>query len=154
MTTHYEAADSSTSTSTPSIELTRQASPFRRLATNVLDLVVVSTAILLYVSVASSGGEPEASLAALFNGLLLASAVQMLLWTRGRTIGKLLLKTQVFDERTGQPAGFLRMAVRETLGKFISGFFLGLGFFWLLLDSKQQAWHDKLVATLVRTHAS
>jgi RDD family len=72
----------------------------------------------------------------------------------GLTPGKALLSIRVVDKRTGAPAGFGRMFVREIIGKFVSGFFLGLGFFWAIWDRDAQAWHDKLANTIVvRTEA-
>jgi uncharacterized RDD family membrane protein YckC len=72
----------------------------------------------------------------------------------GLTPGKALLSIRVVDKRTGSPAGFGQMFVREIIGKFVSGFFLGLGFFWAIWDRDAQAWHDKLANTVVvRTEA-
>jgi uncharacterized RDD family membrane protein YckC len=72
----------------------------------------------------------------------------------GLTPGKALLSIRVVDKRTGSPAGFGQMFVREIIGKFVSGFFLGLGFFWAIWDRDAQAWHDKLASTVVvRTEA-
>ena len=74
----------------------------------------------------------------------------LILWTRGLTPGRLILGDQVVDTR-GVRAGFWRMALRETIGKFISGIVFGLGFFWILEDKDQQGWHDKIAGTLVVT---
>lgn len=74
----------------------------------------------------------------------------LVLWTRGLTPGKWILGDQVVDTR-GVRAGFWRMALRETIGKFISGIVLGLGYFWILEDKDQQGWHDKIAGTLVVT---
>jgi hypothetical protein len=41
------------------------------------------------------------------------------------------------------------MLVRELIGKLVSGFFAGLGFFWAIWDRDSQAWHDKLAGTVV-----
>jgi uncharacterized RDD family membrane protein YckC len=50
------------------------------------------------------------------------------------------------DTRTNLTPGqvFLRQ-----LCKIISGFLCYLGFLWMLWDSKQQTWHDKIVGTAV-----
>lgn len=85
-------------------------------------------------------------------GWLLVIAVilyQFLLFAQGRTFGKMLFGERVVVARTGSAPGFLRMLVRETLGKFVSGLFFGLGFFWAIWDADHQAWHDKLTGTLV-----
>jgi len=41
------------------------------------------------------------------------------------------------------------MLLRETLGKWVSGWFLGLGWFWAIWDRDAQAWHDKIAGTVV-----
>jgi uncharacterized RDD family membrane protein YckC len=68
---------------------------------------------------------------------------------RGQTPGKLLLGLQVVGHRRGEIPGFLRMFLRELVGKFISGLFFGIGYFWAIFDRNGQAWHDKLVGTVV-----
>lgn len=40
-------------------------------------------------------------------------------------------------------------AFLRTLSYFISELFLGIGFLWIALDRKKQAWHDKIAKTLV-----
>lgn len=51
---------------------------------------------------------------------------------RGLTPGKWLLRIRVVNKLNGQIPGFWRMVFREIIGKFVSGFFLGLGFFWAI----------------------
>jgi uncharacterized RDD family membrane protein YckC len=41
------------------------------------------------------------------------------------------------------------MFVRETFGRFASGAFFGLGYFWAIFDKNAQGWHDKLAGTVV-----
>lgn len=55
----------------------------------------------------------------------------------------------VVNRQTLQPVGFWTMLIRETLGKFLSGLILSLGYLWILFDDNKQGWHDKLVDTLV-----
>jgi hypothetical protein len=60
-----------------------------------------------------------------------------------------MLDIRVVDKRNASEPGLGRMLVRETFGKLISGCFLGLGWFWAIWDRDAQAWHDKVVNTLV-----
>ena len=69
----------------------------------------------------------------------------LVLWTRGLTPGKLILGDQVVDTR-GVRAGFWRMALRETIGKFISGIVFGLGFSGFLRTRINRAGTTKLPA--------
>lgn len=73
------------------------------------------------------------------------------LWflSKGMTPGKWILGEQVVEKLSGKYPGFGRMLLRETIGKFISGLFLGLGYFWAIWDKDNQAWHDKIAGTVV-----
>ena len=71
------------------------------------------------------------------------------LFRKGQTPGKKLLSVQVVRHQTGTIPGFGKMFVREVFGKFISGLFLGFGYFAALSDKNNQAWHDGLAGTVV-----
>jgi len=73
------------------------------------------------------------------------------LWflARGQTPGKWLVDIRAADKRDGSKPGLVRMLLRETLGKWVSGCFFGLGWFWAIWDRDAQAWHDKIVRTVV-----
>lgn len=85
----------------------------------------------------------------LFAGMVAVAVLYAVLFSRGTTLGKLVLQEQVVTRNTGNAPGFLRMLVRETVGKGLSGLPFGLGFLWALWDPNKQAWHDKLVGTVV-----
>lgn len=66
----------------------------------------------------------------------------------GQTIGKKALGIKTVDATTGQPIGTGR-AVGRFFSYIISGFICDLGFLWALWDPNKQAWHDKIVSTVV-----
>lgn len=66
----------------------------------------------------------------------------------GQTIGKKALGIKTVDATTGQPIGTGR-AVGRFFSYIISSFICYLGFFWALWDPNKQAWHDKIVSTVV-----
>ena len=66
----------------------------------------------------------------------------------GATLGKMALGMRVVDE-SGQKAGFFKVLIRETIGKFVSALVLFLGFIWILFDGNRQGWHDKIGGTFV-----
>lgn len=68
---------------------------------------------------------------------------------QGLTPGKKMLGLQVINCRTGEKPGFGRMVLRELVGRFVSGIFLGQGFFCAVFDKNSQAWHDRLAGTVV-----
>jgi len=72
----------------------------------------------------------------------------LVLWAQGLSPGKLILGMRVI-KTTGERAGFWRMVLRETIGKFCSAIVFYLGFLWIIWDKNQQGWHDKIADTLV-----
>jgi uncharacterized RDD family membrane protein YckC len=66
----------------------------------------------------------------------------------GQTLGKKLLGVRVVGP-DGGPPGILRALLRETVGRFLSVIVCCLGYFWILWDKEQQAWHDKIAGTHV-----
>jgi uncharacterized RDD family membrane protein YckC len=64
------------------------------------------------------------------------------------TIGKKLLNLKVIGEDMG-PISYGTAAVREIVGKFISGIVCLLGYIWAGFDERKQAWHDKIASTYV-----
>ncbi|MBH9577004.1 RDD family protein [Inhella proteolytica] len=80
----------------------------------------------------------------------LAPAVAtVLFWQRLRaTPGKLWLRCQVVDARTGQALSTRQACIRY-LGYFLSTLALGLGFLWIAWDARKQGWHDKLAGSVV-----
>ncbi len=70
------------------------------------------------------------------------------MWSKGTTPAKRALDMDVIQE-DGEPAGFFRMAFRETIGKVISWAVFGLGILAVPLDRNHQGWHDKMAGTFV-----
>ena len=134
----------------------RLASPIKRLAANVLDLVVPVVALVTFSALGGAGAATGTEAGSAVGGLLsLALALAYVVWalvlfSNGMTPGKKLLNLRVVKE-DGRTAGFGTMFVREWIGKFISGLILSLGFLWILFDKENQGWHDKLMSTYVVT---
>lgn len=68
---------------------------------------------------------------------------------KGQTLGKMIMKIKVIKEDTGEIPGYTTAFLRETVGKFVSGIVLGIGYFVAYKDPKKQAWHDKIAHTIV-----
>jgi uncharacterized RDD family membrane protein YckC len=82
-------------------------------------------------------------------GMLIGFAYYVgMLCAFGQTLGKMALGIRVVGPDGGKPV-FWRAAVREIIGKLISAFLFCLGYLWMLWDSEQQTWHDKLAGTHV-----
>ncbi len=130
------------------------ASPGRRLGAYVVDVAIPTLGcFLLFIllsAVEDAEGTPRWVVVEVGTLLLVMAYVVWMLveFARGRTLGKSILGMYVVME-DGRRAGFFTMLVREWIGKWISGFFFGLGFLWILLDREHQGWHDKLMRTYV-----
>lgn len=142
------------------------SSPGKRLFAAILDLLIsfiISIVVLFIVgaplafsSVMNNASDPMFMFAsfsyAIYAFLFFNSAfiVQMFFWSKGTSIGKHLLRMKVIDRDSQLPISFWKMAFRELIVKYVSGLFFGLGFLWILIDSQyHQAWHDKILNTLV-----
>jgi len=66
----------------------------------------------------------------------------------GQTLGKRIMGLRVVGP-DGDSPGILRALLRETIGRFCSAIVCMLGYLWVLWDSEQQAWHDKIAGTHV-----
>ena len=64
------------------------------------------------------------------------------------TPGKLLFDCQIVNADTLQCASPGRLVIRY-LGYILSSLPLGLGFLWIVIDKRNQGWHDKLANTVV-----
>ena len=68
---------------------------------------------------------------------------------RGASPGKMLFHIEVVETGTGRRLGYWRTFFRETLGKFISGLILGIGYFIAFFREDQKALHDLIFDTRV-----
>lgn len=71
----------------------------------------------------------------------------ILLSSRGGTLGMMMMHIWVLSEE-GETISFWRALLRS-VARFVSGGILNLGFFWILWDKNNQAWHDKIAGTFV-----
>lgn len=66
----------------------------------------------------------------------------------GQTPGKRMMRIRVV-RKDGAKISWFDAFLREVVGKFISAFFLLLGYLWMLWDADKQTWHDKIASTIV-----
>ncbi len=67
---------------------------------------------------------------------------------RGQTLGKRALGVRVVDFDSAGSVPMSRAMGRSLARTFVSGLLM-LGFLWMLWDSQEQTWHDKLTRTTV-----
>ncbi len=132
----------------------RLASPVRRLGAHFLDIMVPVGAVFTMMMLAGAGGATGNQVAGGIGAIVAAGFfIMYIVWAlrlfaNGTTPGKRALGMRVVVE-DGNSAGFGTMFIREWIGKFISGMIFSLGFIWILFDSDNQGWHDKLMNTYV-----
>lgn len=71
----------------------------------------------------------------------------VLWWLGGQTIGDGVVGVRVM-QTSGHGLSLWRAALR-LFGYLVCVLSLGLGFLWVLVDSRRQGWHDKLANTVV-----
>ena len=69
-------------------------------------------------------------------------------WRYGATPGKIAFSARIVDARSGERPRLGRLAIRY-LAYIISAAPLFLGFAWIAIDRRKQAWHDKIAGTRV-----
>jgi len=80
--------------------------------------------------------------------LLILATYGAVMWKlKGATIGGIICGLRVV-RIDGRPIDW-PTAVARALGCFLSLAAVGLGFFWIAIDSDRQAWHDKIAGTWV-----
>ena len=124
------------------------AGRLHRFAAFIIDAIVISVVIVVLDALGVIDiGEPSATDQVL-EAVISFGYYILLTAAFGATLGKMALGMRVVDE-SGQRAGFLRVLVRETIGKIVSAIVLFLGYIWILFDDKRQGWHDKIGGTFV-----
>lgn len=97
-----------------------------------------------------------ASAASAVIGILIVSllliaylVVQIVFYTKSKTIGKAILGLQVISSEDGKPVGVWKMILREWFAKKASAAPFCLGYIWVLIDDRNRGWHDKIMDTYV-----
>jgi len=114
-----------------------------RAAAGVLDLILVVIALQLLGPVFLPFRDEDFR-----SFLFLLLAYHVGFWaSKGTTVGGIIVQLRVVRIDSA-PLRFSDALVRG-LGAIFSVAVLGLGFFWILRDQEQQAWHDKIAGTYV-----
>jgi uncharacterized RDD family membrane protein YckC len=80
--------------------------------------------------------------------LLFIATYYIFFWTvTGQSPGKGIMGLRILTHRGGKLK--LSQAIMRYIGYYLSAIPLGLGFFWILIDDRRLAWHDRLANTCV-----
>ncbi|OQB06365.1 MAG: RDD family protein [bacterium ADurb.Bin212] len=66
----------------------------------------------------------------------------------GASLGKMALKMRVVSKNGGE-LDWVSIILRETVGKFLSGLILGIGYLMVAWNPKKQALHDQIAGSYV-----
>ncbi|MCK8823630.1 RDD family protein [Fuchsiella alkaliacetigena] len=126
-------------------EIGTLASPVRRLIAYFIDYGLGLFLAFISFGAAGAGEEGAAIIGVLLLGFFI---IQLVMLAKSTSLGKMILGMKVY-KKTGEAVGFGRMFLREAIGKIISGMIFSLGYIWILIDDENQAWHDKLISSIV-----
>jgi uncharacterized RDD family membrane protein YckC len=86
---------------------------------------------------------------ALLLGIVAPAVVTVFCWHRyGATPGKITFSARIVDARSGGRPSLARLAAR-CAAYLASALPFFLGFAWIAIDRRKQAWHDKIAGTRV-----
>lgn len=133
-----------------------------RLAAYLIDWIIVGAALLVIripIWIASLGGADfllkdfifEYSVYDIVLYLLKVTYFILLTYFTGATLGKKLLHIQVISTEDRKPT-FFEIAFRETVGKFLSGLIICVGYIMVGADKQKRGLHDMLSDTYVVYH--
>jgi hypothetical protein len=81
--------------------------------------------------------------------LIAYAVVQLIFFSKSKTMGKAALGLQVVSSVNGEPIGFWSMLFREWFVKKASASIFMLGYIWVCIDERNRGWHDKILDTYV-----
>jgi len=119
---------------------TRTAKPLRRLEAFLLDLLTWGSVLYAFDSIMGR----SVWISGFWLGMLVMTGLNLYLMTKATTLGKYILDMKIIDRQTGKDLTFVRMLLRETIGKAASAMILMIGFIWIIIDNETAGWHDKL----------
>lgn len=137
---------------------TKLASGLLRFLSILVDIMVWFLLFLLVLVVISTSFDLYILLDSLLYGLIVVIALttfgvpiinSYMISKFGGSFGKLLTGTRIVKEDDGTYLNFKTAFLRNHIGYAVSSLMLGLGFIWLFVDEKRQAWHDMMVQSLV-----
>lgn len=130
---------------------------WRRFAANFLDGVILSLAYklvdIVLLAIASLTGTSYLG----FSDWMLSTIIfwAYMLWFksyRGATPGYNVFGIRIISVNGSQVS--IKQIVIRTVSSFFSAIPLGLGYLWIAIDPKRQAWHDKIAGTyVIKTNA-
>ena len=121
------------------MKIYKKAGFLERFIAYLIDIIIVLQVIFVFKSLLSINFDR------LLIILLFIVYNTFFLSTQSTTVGKKILRIKVVDENYNVLT-FRKALIRE-LSKIFSELIYYIGFLWVLIDKKKQAWHDKIAKT-------
>jgi len=123
------------------------ASAGTRLVSYIIDGIVVGVIGSILNYVALNSGEVVGQIARILS-VLISMVYFTYFFGNGQTPGMTVMKIKLCGTDGMYPIGYGKGFLRW-VGMIISGLVLLLGYIWILIDKKNQGWHDKIAGTYV-----
>ena len=123
------------------------ASRGQRFGAFLVDLVISIVVGAVGFMIGSAIGDLGTTLNSVF-GIVYWIIVLVMVATRGQSPGKIAIGIKIV-KTDGTSVGVGTALLREVIGKIVSTIIIFLGYIWILFDSKNQGWHDKISDTIV-----
>ena len=145
------------------MEPVQEASFFSRLLAWLIDNAILWViGVLLIFLFAGSTNLAESSSSSILTLLGVAASLALIalnfllqflyfgyFWSNGgQSLGMKMMNVHV-EREDGTAVSFVRGGLRGTIGYYISSLIFFMGYWWALLDSNNETWHDKLFDTRV-----
>ena len=114
----------------------------------VLGLIFVFTVAALSHPLGREGEFVTGGISWLFGTVLATAYYVFFTGYCGQTPGKMAVRVRVI-RTDGEPIGYGKAFLRETLGKFLSALILGIGYLMIAFDAQKQGLHDKIADSYV-----
>ena len=118
---------------------------WQRFGAYVIDVLIIAVPELILIAILP---DASAAIQLIWIVVVLAYSTYFEGGPTGQTIGKRALGIRVYDLRQGGAIGHGRAFLR-TIGRWVSGLVLLLGYLWMLWDGEKQTWHDKFAGSVV-----
>jgi uncharacterized RDD family membrane protein YckC len=127
------------------------AGPGDRLVAYIVDAIILSVAVGL-LAILTAVLVFTVPILAILTGLAIVVVPLIYFpyyWSRdGQTPGLKMMGIRVVRDRDGGPITS-GQAILRLIGYWVSGFFFGLGYIWILIDKRRRGWHDLIAGTVV-----
>ena len=147
LATTVEPAVPATSTVAPEVQV-EYIGFWKRFTAAIIDVVIISAVAVPIGFIPLWMGDSEFSPGPFIWVPMSWLYFWLFTWLKGQTPGKMVVGIKVVNAQ-GEKPRIVIAALRDILGRYISGAVIGLGFLWIAIDKEKRGWHDSIASTHV-----